>query len=125
MTDRKYTLETKARLALGKVSPELAWGQVRAQVAYVAEEQSQAGQELLDREELGIDLFNLREVLGLFNPVRGINLLVYSNPDLSLRDLMHQPALQVLKAVLNLTDCDRYQPTGSGNLGAPSNPVKD
>lgn len=113
MTDRKYNLETEARLALGKVSPELAWEQVRAQVAYVAEEQSQAGQDLAEHEGLPIDLPNLREVLGLFNPVRGINLLVYSNPDLDLRDLPKQPALQVFKAVLNLMNCDRYQATGS------------
>lgn len=121
---RKYVLEPEAKLALGKVSPELAWLQVRAQMDSVAELYSQAGEELLDYEGLEIDLFNLQELLGLMNPVQAINLLVYSNPDLDLRDLPKQPALQVLKAVLNLLNCDRRQPTGSWNM-ATSNPAKD
>jgi hypothetical protein len=92
---RKYVLEREAEAVLGKVSPELTWEQVRAQVDSVAELYSRAGENLLAHEGLEIDLFGLQEVLGLFNPVRGINLLVYSNPDLDLRDLMSQPALQV------------------------------
>ena len=110
---RKDSLELPAKLALGKVSPQLAWEQVRAQVAYVAEEQYRAGQDLAVHEELPIDLPNLLEVLGLINPIRAINLLVYSNPDLELRDIMSQPALQIFKAVLNLMNSDRWAASGS------------
>ena len=113
MIGQTYRLETEARLALGKVSPELAWEQVRAQVAYVAEEQSAAGLALAEHEELPIDLPNLLEVMGLINPVRAINLLVYSRPDLELRNVPSQPALQVFKAVLNLMNSDRWAAAGS------------
>lgn len=119
-----HTLETQAKLALGKVSPELAWEQVRAQVAYVAEEQYRAGQALAEHEELPIDLPNLQEVLGLMNPVQGVNLLAYSNPDLDMRDLMHEPALQVFKAVLNLMNCDRRADAGSQWNMATGNQAK-
>jgi hypothetical protein len=46
----EYVLEPEARRALGKVSPELAWERVRAQVASAVELYYQAAAELLKVE---------------------------------------------------------------------------
>lgn len=110
---QKYRLEPEALTRLGKLSPQLAWEQVRAAASTVAEQYSRAGADLLKQANLEIDLPGLLEVLGLFNPVRALNLLAYANPHLDLRNLPQQAPLQVLKAVLNLMSCDRYLATGS------------
>jgi hypothetical protein len=74
------------------------------------EEYYQAAEELRLRYNLPVDLRNLQEVLGDFNPVRGVNELHYANPTLNLQNLPDQPPLKVLEAVLRvLMLSDRYQ----------------
>jgi hypothetical protein len=58
------------------------------------------------------------------NPVKAMNLLVDSNPDLELRDLMSQPALQVFKAVLKLMTCPQRMEAGSQRNLAPGSQAK-
>jgi hypothetical protein len=107
--DRKYRLDPPAEFALGKVTPKLAWEQVQALVAQCLEEYYQAAEELRQRMNYPVDLRNLQEVLGITDPVRGINNLVYANPDLDLKNLPDQPPLEVLQAVLKmLTSSDRW-----------------
>ena len=107
--DLKYRLDPPAKFALGKVTPQLAWEQVQALVAQCLEEYYQAAEELRQRMGLAVDLRNLQEVLGITNPVRGINNLHYSNPDLNLKALPEQPPLEVLQAVLKmLLNSDRW-----------------
>jgi hypothetical protein len=108
-----YSLEPAASKSLGPVTPELAWVQVRTQFNHVVEENWAAGEDLRKYEGLEIDLVGLQQCLGAVNPVRFCNLLVYSNPDLDLRSIPSCPPLHILKAVLSLMQCDRYQSTGS------------
>lgn len=115
----QHALEAEARQALGKVSPELAWAQVQAHLNQCVEEYYQAAEELRLRYNLPVDLRSLQEVLADFNPVRGVNELHYSTPNLPLNDLMNQPPLKVLEAVLRmLLENDRL--LGSKQVTQPS-----
>jgi len=61
-----------------------------------------ASEELAKREELPDDLETFAGEMASFHPVRVINYLVESNPDLSLRDIPKLPPQTVLKAVLHM-----------------------
>ena len=110
--DRKYQLEPEAEAALGKVSPELAWLQVRTMVEQCREEYCGASLEVCERLTWSpeLDLTDLSEVLGNWNPVRALNHVVESNPELDYQELMSEPPLKVLEAVLKtLLTNDRLQ----------------
>lgn len=107
--NRKFPLDPEAHRALGSLSPKLAWEQVQTMVAQCLEEYYRASADLLEQQNLPIDLRNLQEVLGVTDPVRGINNLHYANPDLPLQELPNLPPLDVLKAVSKmLTSSDRW-----------------
>jgi hypothetical protein len=113
---RKYPLEPDAVRALGKVSPELAWLQVRTLVQGAIEEYFQAAKELANRLNWSCQLEDLSEILGSVNPVRGVNELVYThaNQELNLEDIPSLPPLQVLEAVLKMClENERWQGANS------------
>lgn len=104
--DRKFRLDPPLAAALGKVSPELAWQQVLAQLAQSRDEYGSASQSLLARYNLELDMPGLIEVWGQANPVRALNLLYGLNPSLPWRDLMSAPPLKVLEALLRTSQLD-------------------
>jgi uncharacterized protein YfaS (alpha-2-macroglobulin family) len=107
--DQNFSLDPEAKQALGSVSPELAWLQVRTLVSQAVEKDLRKAENLRQTANYPVDLTNLLEVLGAFNPVRGVNLLHESNPTLNLQDLMKQSPLAVLNAVLKtLMTNDRH-----------------
>lgn len=103
-------LEPLARQALGNVSPELAWEQIRTQVENAIENQEQESQQAAQKNGLPTDLTDLVENLGVINPARAINLFHYANPKFNLQQIAKQKPLDVLKAVLKMeTQSDRFQ----------------
>src|SRR5579872_5425639 len=102
-------LTFNAQVALGKLKPAAVAEQVKVLVQQAFEYQPDESQQLIEKYNLPIDETNLTEVLELFNPVKLVNELQYANPELSLKDLMKEPPLQVLEAVVKfLTTSDRY-----------------
>ena len=99
-----------AQVALGKVSPQLAWLQLESLVNQAIEVEYEHSQELAEESNLPIDLTNLTEILAETNPVRGVNEFQYANPKFDLKNIPKQKPLEALKAVLKmLTESDRYQ----------------
>lgn len=109
--DQTYKLDPEAGQALGnKVGPEAVWLQVRTAVQKAADEQFEAAQAEMDKAIPDLSLASLLEILPAMNPVRGVNLLHESNPNLNLQTLEKTDPLKVLKAVLRvMTKNDRYQ----------------
>lgn len=104
------TLDLGAQLALGRVSPELAWEQVKAMVQHAIEEYAEQSQKAVEKYNLPVDLGGLSEILGVCSPIKGVSELHYANPNLNLRQIPKQPPLKVLEAVLKmLTESDRWQ----------------
>lgn len=107
---RKFQLDPEARQALGRVSPELAWTQVRALVSHIREQYPEEAEQLRQKWEYPVDLSNLEEVLGAMNPVRGVNQLHEAAPNLDLQTLPKQQPLKVLEALFKMfMESDRYQ----------------
>jgi hypothetical protein len=105
----KPQLSLDAQVALGKVSPQLAWVQVEDQVGQAIEEHYEESEQLRLEYNLPIDLTNLTEILAETNPVRGVSELQYINQNLDLKNIPKQKPLEVLKAVLRmLTESDHY-----------------
>jgi hypothetical protein len=78
-------------------------------VQQAIQEQYNAAEKMRLKANYPVDPRNLAEVLGIMNPVRGVNQLHYPNENLSLTNVPKLPP-QLLKAVLKfLTDSDRYQ----------------
>lgn len=111
MTVRKFSLDPEAKQALGRVSPELLKAQLEASLANVEANYQAAGEELIKEAQWlgGQSLDDLLALVGNFDPVDLVNQLVYINPDLDLKDLMHLPVLVPLKALLRvLTISSRF-----------------
>ena len=105
---RQYRLDPEARQALGNLSPELAWLQIKTAVSRAIEYQFPEADKARQEANFPVDLRNLMEVLEVTNPVRAINNLVYRNPRLNLQTVEKFP-LEALKAVLRmLTSNDRW-----------------
>jgi hypothetical protein len=105
--DRKSRLSREAVMALGNVSPELAWLQIRDMVMGAQLDYTGAANELFGLHRYDLPYRNLEEMSGDLegfprDGVRPINLLVASNPHLDLRDIPHLPVLEPLKAVLKM-----------------------
>lgn len=109
--NRKLVLSPEAVKALGPVSPDLAWVQIRNQFAAALLDSPETARELAEREGLAKSRFstegleNLQEAMGnqeYFPPVSSINHLLESNPHLSLRDVDQLPPLVLLKAILRM-----------------------
>ena len=96
----KLVLSPEAAEALGRVSPELAWLQIREAFQGAIQDYPEASESLAKYENLPESLESLGGSLGSFNPVKAINYLVESNPDLSLQDIPHLPPLTILRALL-------------------------
>lgn len=93
-----------------KVSPELAWSQVESMVLQANDQQYDEAEKLRLEMNYPVDLTDLSEVLAETKPERGIEELLYANPEFSLENIPKQKPLSVLKAVLTmLTMSDRYQ----------------
>src|SRR5689334_9881190 len=108
--DLKYQLDPEATQALGQKSPELVWLQVKTLVQQAIKQQFKESEAARQKANYPVDLRNLTEVLEVMNPVRGVNQLLYANPDLNLQTIPEQPPLKILQSVLKMmTDSDRYQ----------------
>lgn len=103
IADRKSSLSREAVIALGNVSPELAWLQTRDMVTGAMLDSPNAAKELVTRAHLPYNSpESMTADLEAFPAVRAINLLVESNPEISLRNIPQLPPLEPLKAVLNM-----------------------
>jgi hypothetical protein len=108
---RKSSLSDEAIIALGMVSPELAWLQLRDSFMGAILDSPATVRELAEWEGLANSQFGTQGLESLaasmknpeyFPPVSTINHLLESNPNLSLRDIPHLPPLTVLKAILHM-----------------------
>lgn len=107
---RTFQLDPEAKQAIGKLSPELVWEQVKIMVQQAIQQYPQESEALRLKANFPVDLVNLMEVLGVMNPIRGVNQLHYANENLPLTKIPKLPLTEVLQAVLKfLTDSDRYQ----------------
>lgn len=97
-----YKLSARAKRALGRVSPELAWLKVCTMVSHVQGEYEAAGEELCRVYRLGVDLSDLLAWLENMSPVKGLNLAHNQVADLDLQDLPHQQPLELLRAMLEM-----------------------
>jgi hypothetical protein len=105
----EYELDPEAKQALGRVSPELAWLQVKTLVQEAIQQEYDQAEEMRLQANYPVDLTDLTEVLEVMNPVRGVNQVHYANESLNLQHLPQQPPLKVLQALLNmLMNSDRY-----------------
>ena len=103
MTAPKLQLDPPVVMALGKVSPELAWEQVQAMVSQALEVYPAQAKDLFKKMDSREDEEELLDLLGNLPPVEGLNQLHYINREMDLRDIPHQPPLKVLEAVLRIT----------------------
>ncbi|SPE29786.1 hypothetical protein SBA6_1160022 [Candidatus Sulfopaludibacter sp. SbA6] len=103
---RKSILSSEALMALGDVSPKEAWDYLVTMVFHAREEYGQAAEGVAKQLGLEESLDHLLESLetksAFPDPVSTINHLVESNPDLSLRDVVHLPVLEPLKAIVRM-----------------------
>jgi len=99
--DPRSDLEAAAREALGNVSPQLAWLQIRTMFQHEMEEYRGAAESLAKYENLPESLESLAASMEGFLPIPAINYLAESNPDLDLTDIPHLQPLTILKAVLH------------------------
>ena len=107
---KPFQLDPEARQALGRISPERAWLQVRTLVRQAIQEHYAEAEKMRLKANYPVDLTNLAEALEIGSPICGINHLHYANPDLKLTNIPKVPCLEVLQAVLNfLTVSERYQ----------------
>lgn len=98
----KSKLSPQALIALGKVSPELAWLQLRGKFQEDLQEYRGASEELAKREHLPESLESLGGSMQSFHPIPAINFLLESNPDLDLQNIDHLPPLTVVKAIMRM-----------------------
>jgi hypothetical protein len=107
--DQQYQLDPEAKEALGKVSPELAWLEVKAMVQQAIQYPFKEAEDMRLTANYPVDLRNLTEVLEVGSPTRAINQLHYASPNLNLQQIMKQPPLKILESVLKMmTVSDRY-----------------
>jgi hypothetical protein len=107
---QSYQLDPETSEALGPKSPELVWLEVKTLVQQAIQNQFRDSENLRREMNYPVDLRNLTEVLEVMNPVRGVNQLLYANPDLNLRQIPQEPPLKILQSVLRMmTASDRYQ----------------
>lgn len=97
-------LERGARIALGQNSPQKVWSEVATLVAQAWEYEEAKALRLVEKYQCPLDRQLLQEDLEKFDPVDGVNQLVYSNPDMDLSgDLIRRlKPLQALEAVLKM-----------------------
>lgn len=102
-------LDPSAKSALGNLSPQAAWEQVKALVDQAWDQYQDEAQRVAENYNLPVDFPNLQEWLELMNPVKGVNELHYINPELSLENLPKQDPVKVFEAVVRImTVSDRY-----------------
>ena len=107
---QRYLLEPPVQLALGKVSPELAWLQLKTLVQQAIELNHDQSKALADKLNWPLSLEEMSECLGLMNPVRGLNELLYINPQFNLQSIPQGNPLKALEAVLRMyLVSDRFQ----------------
>lgn len=108
-----YELWEDTKRSLGrKMSPELAWLQIRNLVAQALIEFEEESKRLADKYQLpeGTDLTDLQEGLEYMDPVRGCNLLVYSSPKYRLANVLKAHPLKTLEAAIRIvTVNDQFQ----------------
>ncbi len=103
-------LDPETSQALGSVSPELAWLQLRDLVAGALLEQPEEAAELAQQMNLPGDLEDLLAMLGEMNPALGISQFHYKNPQFDLQQIPKQTPLSALRAVLSMVlESDRWQ----------------
>lgn len=103
-------LTSAAKIALGKITPELAWEQIKTLAQKAIEDQHKESLAAATEQNLPIDLRNLSEVLGVTSPNKGINEFQYANPGINLKNLPQQTPLKILKALIKmLVSSDRWQ----------------
>jgi hypothetical protein len=108
--DRRSQVSEEKQNSPSKVSPELAWSQIEAQVQQAIEYQYDAAEKLRLEANYPVDFTNLSEVLAETKPSWGVEEMQYANPQFSLESISKQKPLEVLKAVLKmLTQSDHYQ----------------
>ncbi len=101
----KSNLSPEAISALGKVSVQLAWTQIRDKFQQDLLDHRETCEGLAKAAQLPTSLDALAESLEsrkFFPPVSSINHLVESSPDLSLRDIPHLTPLTVMRAILHM-----------------------
>jgi hypothetical protein len=101
-TGHKSHLKPETVAALGRVSPELAWMQIRAEIMGDLQERPVAAKQWCQKYNLAGSLEKLELDMGIWDPVSSLNHLVESNPHLNLRDIPHLPMFTILKAVLEM-----------------------
>src|SRR5579872_3392782 len=107
-------LDAGAESALGKVSPQLAWEQIKALVEQAIEVYPNESQKLVEKYSLPVDLSDLEENLEEISPIRAVNEFHYSNPDFNLKDVLKAEPLQALEALIKMdVQNDRFN---SANL---------
>lgn len=94
-------IDPSARLSLGRRSPELAWQHVLVLCQQAVEKDPAESSQLCRQYDLKGEPEELLPLLRQWNPVRGLNQLHEMNPKLPLRNLLKQPPLEVLEAVLH------------------------
>jgi hypothetical protein len=110
-------LDKSAQSALGKLSPKTAWFLITDKVIEALDMDQEKSQQLA--EEMSIfgqpddpiqlqDLTDLVEVVVGMNPVKGINFLLYINPELNIHKVQEMKPLEVLEAVLWIFKSDRW-----------------
>lgn len=103
--DRKSRLSMQATAMLHKMSPELLKLNLELSLARVAEEYSQAGEELVKQADLGENLSSLEEVqerVRSSDPVKLANEMFLVNRQMDPSRLLKVPPLEPLKAVLQM-----------------------
>lgn len=103
---RHYPLDPEAQKALGNISPELGWLYVKNAFCDAIEDHYFESEQLFTAAGLNGDLMSLQAQLEDYNPVRGVNNLIYWSPALDLKHIPELPPLEVLRAVLEL-----FEPT--------------
>lgn len=117
-TSRQPRLDLSAKRALGnKFSPQTAWFLIVDKATSALELDPQKSQQLVEQMNLLDqpddpmelhDLEDLREVIVGMEPVKGINLFHYANPEISLPSLQEAKPLEILKAVVKIFQSDRW-----------------
>ena len=99
---RKPSLEPLTVGRLGRLSPEAAWAQILAVLSEDLEERRTAVENLCRRMELPESPEDFLVSARDFHPVRVLNYLVESNPELSLEDIPHLPPLKIWQAMMHM-----------------------
>jgi hypothetical protein len=94
--------------ALGKLSPQLVWEQLRSQVAGAVEDQYQEAQELAAQENWPGTLRDLLEQLGNLEATAAVREFHNSNPEYPLQQVNHQPPLKALAGCLKMLLTNEY-----------------